>query len=198
MPENPEQPKANTTSSTQPEQQAAQGVLRRWWRESQRRWWSRWLIQLAIVLIVVMIVSAFQARHLISRGEAAPNFVLRDLQGVEHELAQYRGKTVLLAFMAPWCTVCGLEASNLVAVSDDDPDKVVLGLMIDYSSPAEAQAFVEEHEITFPVLLGNESVHRAYAVKSFPTLYVIDEEGAIRHAVVGYTTWAGLKLRLAL
>ncbi|MDX9721268.1 MAG: TlpA disulfide reductase family protein [Myxococcota bacterium] len=156
------------------------------------------MVQLAIVLVVVMIVSAFQARHLISRGEAAPNFVLRDLQGVEHELEQYRGKTVLLAFMAPWCTVCGLEASNLVAVSDDDPDKVVLGLMIDYSSPAEAQAFVEEHEISFPVLLGNESVHRAYAVKSFPTLYVIDEEGAIRHAVVGYTTWAGLKLRLAL
>ena len=35
-------------------------------------------------------------------GAAAPDFTLRDLDGVEHSLSQHRGKKVFLASWAPW------------------------------------------------------------------------------------------------
>lgn len=35
-------------------------------------------------------------------GESAPDFIMKDFQGKPHHLADYRGKTVLLAFFAPY------------------------------------------------------------------------------------------------
>jgi thiol-disulfide isomerase/thioredoxin len=39
-------------------------------------------------------------------GGAAPPLALRDLQGVERKLADYRGKVVVLNYWATWCDPC--------------------------------------------------------------------------------------------
>jgi hypothetical protein len=40
--------------------------------------------------------------HNLDLGEPAPDFSLTSLGGVEHSLAQYRGRVVVLAFFANW------------------------------------------------------------------------------------------------
>ena len=150
-----------------------------------------------IFLAVLMVVMSFQARHLISSGEAAPNFTLKDMDGTERALSDYRGEKVLLAFWSPWCGVCGMEMSNLQALHESDGVKVVT-VALGYERLEDVENFIAEHDVKFPVLLGNRETQQAYHIKSFPTLYVVDADGEIEHSVVGYTTEMGLRMRTIL
>ncbi len=51
-------------------------------------------------------------------GEPAPAFAAKTLDGQEFQLADYRGKFVLLDFWATWCAPCMAEVPNLKAVHD--------------------------------------------------------------------------------
>jgi len=175
------------------------GAVRRGWRRARERWWSRWLIDLAILAGIVAAVFAFQTRHLIDDGEPAPEISLNTLDGGQLDLADYRGKKVVLAFWAPWCGVCDMEASTLNDVHEsalESGDAAVVSVALGYEDVASVEAFVEAHDVRFPVLLGTAETARHYNVDSFPTLYILDEEGRVEHTAVGYTTSWGIAARL--
>ena len=184
------------------EEKAAQeasepNALVRAWRTVRARWWSRWLMDGLIILAVMAAVMSYQARHLISSGEAAPAFTLTDMEGTQRSLSDYRGEKVLLAFWSPWCSVCGMEMGNLEALHESDGVEVVT-VALGYERIEDVQKFIAEHDVKFPVLLGNRETQQAYNIKSFPTLYVIDSDGEIEDSVVGYTTEIGLRMRILL
>ena len=55
-------------------------------------------------------------------------------------------------------------------------------------------SFVTRHGITWTVLLDVKGeVARAYGVKGIPTLFFVDENGAIRWVHVGYVSYEKLK-----
>jgi len=61
------------------------------------------------------------------------------------------------------------------------------------------RAYVAENKLSFPVLNDPDGrLARNYGVSAFPTTFVIDKSGKIRHAEVGYTTEIGLRFRLFL
>ena len=78
------------------------------------RRWVKWGIELAIVLVLIFGVRAWQQRTLIV-GEA-PAFNEIDLQGQEVSLAAYRGKPMLLHFWASWCPICEMEQGSINSV----------------------------------------------------------------------------------
>lgn len=87
-------------------------------------------------------------------GEAAPALELPDLQGRMHRLADYRGRRVLLNFWASWCGPCldELPALDKVQAKFGDKDIIVLGIAMD--DPARIRAFLADHPVRFPILLG--------------------------------------------
>jgi len=70
-----------------------------------------------ILLLFVLFVSGHNAESVNAApagySEKAPEFELKDMQGVKHRLSEYRGKVVLINFWASWCRECLTEMPSL-------------------------------------------------------------------------------------
>ena len=162
---------------------------------------SRWARRLGEVLLVVAIVGgiyAWRTRDLLPAGERvpAPPFELADLQGRSWTAESLAGKPAVLYFFAPWCGVCAASSPQLRWFDrwlGDEVQVVLIGL--DWSSPAELEAYAARHELPLPVLAAGPQAAADYRVPGYPTYYVLDAEGRIAGRDFGYTTAPGLWLR---
>jgi len=127
-------------------------------------------------------------------GGFAPDFSLPTLEGdSEIRLADLRGLPVVLNFWASWCGPCRLEMPDIQARAQRWEGRlVVLGL--NYDEPrSDAQAFVDEMGVTFPILLdAGKRVSRAYQVQGLPTTVILDADGVVRVRHVGLMTGSQL------
>jgi peroxiredoxin len=114
----------------------------------------------------------------------APGFSLVDNKGVEHDLADYRGKLVLLAFIQTTCPHCATFAENLQQVHDRFGDKIaVLAVVTPPDDPGKVSAFMAGHKITYSILFDSGQMSYSYVLSqnlSFPQLFMIDAGGTIR------------------
>lgn len=167
----------------------------RWRERLSRVRWKKWAIEWGIVLSVFLAVGAWQGRNLLGSGHPAPQLALRDLEGREVRLEDFRGKKVLLYFWAPWCGVCNLQTPTVDGLLGGDAEVLTVALAAD---EGVIRNHASEKGIRAPVLLGTDSLAELWSVDVYPTLYVVDEEGRIEHSLVGYTTALGLRMRLWL
>lgn len=139
-------------------------------------------------------------------GSLAPDFSLRTLDGVTVTLSALKGQPVLINFWASWCLPCREEAPELQRFYEEYQDRglVILGVNVTQQDTlADAQAYVSEFKITFPVPLDeNGEALRAFRVPGLPTSFFIDQQGFIRNVVIGKMDWAtmleGLELSSSL
>ncbi len=163
--------------------------------------WPRRLRRLAIDLVLVgavlWAVSWWRTRDLLPDDAPAPALSLPTLTGEAVSLEDARGRPTVLYFFAPWCTVCDLASSNLVALRDARPEAglAIYAVALSYEDPAEVRRFATEHALNVPVLLGDAATASAWRVSAFPTFYVLDADGRVTSRTVGYTTELGLRLR---
>lgn len=116
-----------------------------------------------------------------------PDFTLLDQYGAEHKLSNYRGKTVVLNFWATWCPWCITEMPDFEALYHElgeNGDQVVIlgmaapGTVDPDADSAKITAFLEEHGITYPVLMDMTGEKFSYyGASSLPTSWFIDGEG---------------------
>ena len=67
---------------------------------------------------------------------------------------------------------------------------VVLAVTLDKNSKQKVKSFVDEHGISFPILLDEEGkVERLYPSMTIPFTYVIDREGRVVARVDGAKNW---------
>ena len=154
-------------------------------------------LQLLGVLLVLWGVGRWQTRRLLSPRTTAPAFSLTALDGTVHTLGEAAGRKVVLYFFAPWCKVCGASSSNDTAqrALRSESELAIYAVGLEWEDAADLSRFARAHELRVPVLRGNAEIERAYRIDTFPTIYVIDEHGAVQDRVIGYTTELGLRLR---
>jgi peroxiredoxin len=150
--------------------------------------------QLALVVVVVLAVRAFQTRG-VARG-TAPDLDAPGLDGTEVSLAAHRGEPVMVHFFATWCGVCRAEEHNVRAVAEDH---AVIAIASRSGTDASVESYAREHGLEMPIVTDPRgAIAGAWGVSAFPTTFVLSPSGEIAHVEVGYTTELGLRARLAL
>lgn len=123
-----------------------------------------------------------------NEGDVPANFTLTDQHGDDVSLYQFTGKIVVLDVYAEWCPPCRENAPHGEELWLAGGGEIVLLASmqedVDYS-PASAEGiarWVEDFELTHPVLADSENVNRAYAASGFPTYVVIGRDMTILRA----------------
>lgn len=118
-----------------------------------------------------------------AKQKPAPlDFTLKDMDGKDVKLADYKGKVIMLNFWATWCGPCKYEIPMFVELQNEYRDKgvVFLGVSVD-DEPAALQEFAKAERMNYPVLVGaGHEIQNAYGpIFGVPTTMLISREGVI-------------------
>lgn len=121
---------------------------------------------------------------------AAPDFTMTNAEGKTLNLADFKGKPVLLNFWASWCGPCASEMPDIQKAYEkygDEIDFVIVNMTgMGGETEQSASAFIQQNGYTFPVYFDqNNSAATAFAVNSIPQTYLLDPQGAIIGAAMG-------------
>ncbi len=123
------------------------------------------------------------------KGFLAPDFSLADPKGTQYDLSSLRGKPVVINIWATWCPPCQAEMPVLEQSYTEFRGQglVVLGVnATNQDLPLNIVPFVQEHGLTFPVLLDETGdVARKYELRSLPSTFFINRDGSVAEVVIG-------------
>jgi thiol-disulfide isomerase/thioredoxin len=119
------------------------------------------------------------------------------LGGGKVDLADYRGKIVVINVWAAWCPDCRAEAPDLVAAARRLPRVTFLGIDTRESNRSAATSFVRAYHIPYrsiydedgSVLLG---FHGVLSPSALPSTLVVDASGRVAARVLGRVDTATL------
>jgi peroxiredoxin len=133
-------------------------------------------------------------------GKPAPDFELQLLNGKKFQLAQNRGRVVVLDFWATWCGPC-LTAMPLVdrIVREFDGAGVQLIAVNQQETAKQINSMLERHKLDLTVALDRDgAVSQKYRAEAIPQTVIIDRAGNVARVFVGIGPNSAETLREAL
>jgi peroxiredoxin len=111
----------------------------------------------------------------------APTFALADSKGAMVNLADFRGKVVMVDFWATWCHGCKTEIPWYMEFQKKYADRglSVIGVSMDDDGWKSVKPFLQENKLNYPVVTGNQDLAKEYGVDSMPVTLLVDRDGRI-------------------
>ena len=112
----------------------------------------------------------------------APDFSLKDLDGKQVSLSDFRGKVVMLIFWTTWCGPCRAELKALQALEDryGKDGAVLLAVSVDDAKTRTAiPGALAEMGLHCRVLLGEWGGFPGYSIPYAGSVYLIDRKGIV-------------------
>lgn len=170
---------------------------------AERRGVPLWVqVVVWVCLAGLLALVAWQLRRAqqgtVQPGEKIENFRLPLYEGYqidgksEIQLADLRGKVVVINFWASWCKPCEQEAADLEAAwKEYEPTGQVVFLGVDYvDTPDNAFIYLKKFGITYAngedlnVTL-KRPISQYFRIKGVPETYFVDQEGVLQYIQVG-------------
>jgi thiol-disulfide isomerase/thioredoxin len=111
----------------------------------------------------------------------APAISLTDIDGKRLDLADYKGKVVVLDFWATWCGPCREEIPGFTVLQERYANQgfSVIGISMD-DEPGPVVQFYKEFRMNYPVAVGNQRIGELYGgIFGLPTTFLIGRDGRI-------------------
>ncbi|MGE3631412.1 MAG: TlpA family protein disulfide reductase [Sandaracinaceae bacterium] len=147
---------------------------------------ARVMIALVMVLLATAVLVPEGARgdafELV--GRPAPALRARALDADDEiDLSRYRGRVVLLAFVASWCGSCRRFAPTLDAIARVHADDELSVVAVSHEARERLRAHVSATPRAYPTLQCTPRTALAYGADALPTLVLVDREGRVQRAL---------------
>lgn len=120
-------------------------------------------------------------------GESAPAFSVEATDGRTVRLEDFKGRPLVLAFMAEWCP-CSNESAPVFkeAYGEYNPRGVEFMILGFQDSRSKFSEFVKRQGFAFPAAFDKgDAIGTSYGVLAPPTTYFITPDGKIQRAFYG-------------
>lgn len=166
-----------------------------WPRRLARRLRAQWPTGLAL-LAVVLGAHLWHTRHLPSG--VLPDATVQLASGEVLRLSQWRalhpGQPVALHVWADWCPICRTEEHSITRLQRDWP---VLTVAMQSGNAPQVRQVLARRALPWQTAVDADgALARNLGIQSVPALLVLDANGQLRAASVGYTSEIGMRLRL--
>jgi cytochrome c biogenesis protein CcmG, thiol:disulfide interchange protein DsbE len=155
-------------------------------------WLPFMLIGLGTLLLVSLVVILFYqpgVQNIVPPRIGTPlnNFSLLDIQGHKVQLSDYLGKVVLINAWATWCPPCRAEMPDLNAYYQAHHNDGFVVLAVNAGeAQADAAAFAQNSDLTFPVLLDSDyHLLDGLNIHDYPTSIVVGRDGKVKAIHIG-------------
>lgn len=128
---------------------------------------------------------------LINVDDNAPDFTVEMSDGSTVSMSELRGQVVLVTFFATTCPPCLNELQRVqTAIIDPFCNRGLKFLPISRGEDkATVEAFLKKNGYTFPVGIDTDgSTYNKFATKYIPRNFLINRQGVVVEASVGYDT----------
>lgn len=124
-------------------------------------------------------------------GGATPALKLKDIAGGQHDLAQYKGKVVLVNFWATWCEPCRAEMPSMEELRERHANDAFVVLAVNVDEPEQRiRAFLKRMPLRFQILIDpGMRATRDWNARILPASYLIGRDGRIRYSARGDVAW---------
>ncbi|NNC64189.1 MAG: TlpA family protein disulfide reductase [Gammaproteobacteria bacterium] len=126
----------------------------------------------ATVVLSVIAIAVYAGIRLMPAGNTVsqsaldvrtlPEFSMPDLNGTDTSIQSWPGQALVVNFWATWCAPCLREIPMLKAYQQQHPEVQIVGIALDTGEAV--QAFAEDIEFNYPILVGSGGFEAAAAL----------------------------------
>lgn len=119
-----------------------------------------------------------------------PVLQVTTIDGDPYDLADHRGKWVVVNFWATWCRPCLEEMPELSALDAMRQHIEVIGLAYEDIQPADLKAFLAEHPVVYPITIVDtyDPPVGFDTPRGLPMTYLIAPDGSVAKKILGPVT----------
>ncbi len=132
------------------------------------------------------------------KGEKFPDFELTSLNGKTYKSQDLKGKIVLLNFWFTSCRPCIEELPDINELVREFQSEDIVFIAPTFDPQPKVEKFLNRFDFRYDIVSDVKDFVLANNVRSFPTHFVIDQEGYIDKVVIGYSVLTDNMLRKSI